>query len=92
MVEHRSQFCFPKISKDTTNLHSLAIMILGLLSVVNVRLVRLPPSILPKIIILMPIVKAVNQVVELFTSESKLFCDEYKNQGILSSSSLKAKD
>jgi len=37
------------------------------------------------------IVKAVNQVVKLFTSESKLLYDECKNQGILSSSSLEAK-
>jgi hypothetical protein len=37
------------------------------------------------------VVKAVNQVVELFTSESTSFCDEGKNQGILSSSSLEAK-
>jgi DNA-binding NarL/FixJ family response regulator len=38
------------------------------------------------------VVKAVNQVVELFTGESKLFRDEFKNTGILSSSSLKAED
>jgi len=43
------------------------------------------------------VVKAVNQVVELFTSESTSFhqisiCDECKDQGILSSSSLKTKD
>ena len=38
------------------------------------------------------VVKAVNQVVKLFTGESKLFRDEFKNIGILSSSSLKAED
>jgi hypothetical protein len=36
------------------------------------------------------VVKAVKQVVELFTSESKSLYDECKNQGILSSSSLDA--
>lgn len=62
MAELQPQFWFPKISNNTPNLHSLAV------------------------------VKAVNQVVELFTSESKSFCDEGKNQGILSSSFLKAED
>ena len=62
MVERRPQFWFPKISSNTPNLHSLAV------------------------------VKAFNQVVELFTGESKSFCDEGENQGILSSSFLKAED
>lgn len=48
------------------------------------------------LVVVVVVVKAVNQVVELFTSESTSFhqisiCDECKNQGILSSSSLKAK-
>jgi hypothetical protein len=38
------------------------------------------------------VVKAFNKVVELFTGESKSFCDEGENQGILSSSFLKAED
>ncbi len=37
----------------------IKIKILGVLSVVDVRRVRLPPSSLPKIIILMPIVSGV---------------------------------
>ena len=66
MAEPQPQFCFPQISGNTSNLHSLAA------------------------------VNAVNQVVELFTSESKpshliSICNKCKDQGILSSSSLEAK-
>ena len=38
------------------------------------------------------VVKAFNQVVELFTGESKSFCGEGEKQGVLSSSFLKAED
>ena len=65
MAELQPQFWFPQISRNTSDLHSLA-----------------------------P-VNAVNQAVELFTSESKpshliSICNKCKDQGILSSSSLAA--